>query len=198
MWSPGWRPLLNRPASGCSRLWQAPGWRRHAQRSLSPQPLRALGQLALKKSSLATSIPLPHYKHTSPHKMGTKPQLDLQRAGKGATEVGARMRKAEGKEGADEQKEVPEGHRPRVLVRPGRSLRMRGTRPGTLPVRGGSGLGPGTSVHPSTLTSHRLEVQHTADDVLRTLGWQKGREPLPADPWRQGVAQGLLSQPGGH
>lgn len=55
------------------------------------------------------------------------------------------MRKAEDKKGAEEQKEVPEVQAGLGITKSKRNL-------------------TGTPVHPPTSTSHRLDVQHKADD----------------------------------
>lgn len=56
--SPGWHPPPSRPAAGWSRLWPAPGWRRHAQMCLRPRPLGAPGRLALGAEWLSDSAAL--------------------------------------------------------------------------------------------------------------------------------------------
>lgn len=62
--SPGWHPLLSGHTCGWRQLWQASGWRRHAQRCLCPQPPGTLGRLALRsRAARRLSLPLPHLEH---------------------------------------------------------------------------------------------------------------------------------------
>lgn len=83
--SPGWHPLLSRPAHGWNRPWQAPGWRRRAQKVPLPPASWSSGPAGFEKQrSLATSIPLPYYNHPPPPQSGHRaPARSSRREGSG-------------------------------------------------------------------------------------------------------------------